>query len=428
MVASKISFGIGDLVFAKVKGYPAWPAKIMKIEKAKYNVYFYGTGETANIKGDNLFLYGEEAKEKFVSDKTMKRRGFKEALIQIESAMCGQDSCPLSYDVAIVRASLDSAAANEDNETGHQPIQFVNPFAIKESKPFAPTKQTGTKRKAVPLAPARGKVALLKVIKKEPREVEVFDALPNPDDETGLVSRSGRKIKMKRFMDKDGEDSAHNGTAPKKKAPSVQIKKEQTKAMVSKSKPNPFDNISSERMVFLAQERQLVECVLEMKTTVKYTGPNAERCIELLDQFQDLKITPTMLKKNPNCVEVIKKLRFYVGNADAWNMDAQQRVKFDYLAKRIRDKAEQIYNRFPAMFPEVHEEESFWQAFQEMVTKFDLATQHLSPEELYLLVDEAEIGQADESGQPKESETDEFGYEESSYNPYYTGSDTEVRE
>lgn len=28
MVASKNSFGIGDLVFAKVKGYPAWPAKV----------------------------------------------------------------------------------------------------------------------------------------------------------------------------------------------------------------------------------------------------------------------------------------------------------------------------------------------------------------------------------------------------------------
>lgn len=101
MVASKKSFEIGDLVFAKVKGYPPWPAKVSRrkeqhaphrtalfvhcvdvkrtpklngpcnlllrylffsaikmrhhlnprgqvtrIEKNKYNVYFYGTGET----------------------------------------------------------------------------------------------------------------------------------------------------------------------------------------------------------------------------------------------------------------------------------------------------------------------------------------------------------------------------------------------
>uniref|UniRef100_A0A182F185 PWWP domain-containing protein n=1 Tax=Anopheles albimanus TaxID=7167 RepID=A0A182F185_ANOAL len=420
MVASKNSFGIGDLVFAKVKGYPAWPAKIMKLEKAKYNVYFYGTGETGNIKSDNLFLYGEETKESFVNEKTMKRKGFKEAMAQIESAMVGKDSCPLSYDVAIVRSSLDSFAQNEDNETNNQPLHSANSLVSKESKPSTKAKQTGTQRKTVPVAPVSGKGTLLKEIKKEPREVEVIDAVPNSDDQTQLISRRGRKIKMKRFMDRDDEDSTQNGSSPKKKASIVQIKNEQTKAVARKSKSNPFDNITSERMVLLTRERELVECVLEMKTTVKCTGPNAERCVELLDQFQDLKITPMMLKKNPNCVEVIKKLRFYVGNADAWNMDEKQRVKFDYLAKQIRGKADKIYSQFSVMFPEVDDQVSFWQAFQEIVTKFDLATQHLSPEELYLLVDEAEIGQADESVPPKGSEVDEIGEEESSHNPNLT--------
>lgn len=109
------------------------------------------------------------------------------------------------------------------------------------------------------------------------------------------------------------------------------------------------------------------------------------------------------------------------------------------------------------MFPEVDDQVSFWQAFQEIVTKFDLATQHLSPEELYLLVDEAgrfhhlfviwiesgevvvnndflfspnpsEIGQADESVPPKGSEVDEIGEEESSHNPNLTVSSKGVQE
>lgn len=63
------NFQPGDKVFAKVKGYPAWPAKVMHFllcfffsfgytcfvfqflqiigeNGKKYNVRFYGTGET----------------------------------------------------------------------------------------------------------------------------------------------------------------------------------------------------------------------------------------------------------------------------------------------------------------------------------------------------------------------------------------------
>lgn len=60
----------------------------------------------------------------------------------------------------------------------------------------------------------------------------------------------------------------------------------------------------------------------------------------------ELKVTPTMLKKNPNCVETMKRLRKYVGNAKAWNMADEERIKFDFQAQQIRTKAEQIYNQF----------------------------------------------------------------------------------
>lgn len=53
-----------------------------------------------------------------------------------------------------------------------------------------------------------------------------------------------------------------------------------------------------------------------------------------------------MLKKNPNCVETMKRLRKYVGNTKAWDMSDEERIKFDFYAQQIRTKAEQIYNQF----------------------------------------------------------------------------------
>lgn len=58
-------FAINDLVFAKVKGFPYWPAKITNIDKetyktvVKYIVLFFGTNETNSVNIDSLCHYEE---------------------------------------------------------------------------------------------------------------------------------------------------------------------------------------------------------------------------------------------------------------------------------------------------------------------------------------------------------------------------------
>lgn len=116
-----------------------------------------------------------------------------------------------------------------------------------------------------------------------------------------------------------------------------------------------------------------MELNLDIKSSVKLNCADPERCVKLMEQYEskcrgkkngplgqhcgsqlndrilfvlDLSVTSTILKKNPNCVETMKRLRKYVGNAKAWNMDDKEKLQFDFQAQQIRNKAEQIYSRF----------------------------------------------------------------------------------
>lgn len=441
MVASKKSFKIGDLVFAKVKGYPPWPAKITKIEKSKYNVYFYGTGETANIKLEDLFAYSE-TKQKYATEKIMKRKGFKEAIVQIESALNGEDPSPIaiasgpssstaandlkadetlntteaSFNASRISANstvVDSSIKSEKQESknGDDADAENDESTAKEPSPAKPVKEeskkTGKKGAASATAAADSPSAGSKkaaAVKDEPaakEEPAPAAAVASPvKEQPEVVSRSGRKIKPKRFLDGEEEEPAVAPSPAKKRATSTtKAEKVTTPAVAAAPAPappkkaNPFDKIESERVYFLKLERELVELNLEIKSCVGLAKADPERCVELMEQYQQLKVTPTMLKKNPNCVETMKRLRKYVGNAKAWNMADEERIKFDFQAQQIRTKAEQIYNQFKTMFAVPEGTVPFWEAFGEEVTKFQQRTKHLSQEELFLLVDEADIEQ-----------------------------------
>uniref|UniRef100_A0A3B3H3M6 PWWP domain-containing protein n=1 Tax=Oryzias latipes TaxID=8090 RepID=A0A3B3H3M6_ORYLA len=75
-------FKAGDLVFAKMKGFPHWPARADDGYKKRVPVYFFGTHQIGNIPPQNIVPYSGN-KMKYGSG--VRIRGFMEGMWEIQN-------------------------------------------------------------------------------------------------------------------------------------------------------------------------------------------------------------------------------------------------------------------------------------------------------------------------------------------------------
>ena len=88
------SFSVGQLVFAKVKGFPAWPARVMGIglgNGCKYSVFFFGTHQTGTVKESHLWPYNKSTAARFCTEKMNRRPDFAKGMHQMNQEKSGWD-------------------------------------------------------------------------------------------------------------------------------------------------------------------------------------------------------------------------------------------------------------------------------------------------------------------------------------------------
>ncbi|VVC33354.1 Lens epithelium-derived growth factor (LEDGF),PWWP domain [Cinara cedri] len=543
-MASKKVFKIKDKVFAKIRGYPAWPAIISGIKsdipsRMRYNVYFYGTGERAECKPEELFPY-EENKSKL--GKPSKRKYFTEALLQIEEDDTGvtvlpeesfpvnippsntvtkkkeQEKPPLneSVNVKIGESNSETEGKLTTDETSTNKGKKVS--TSKKSLGISISK--GTKRKLsdakLDAASKRSIVDIMKnkdnvvvqletlsnsVIEKaiakqnsmmhekklalqmsrtpektnQPLESNKTELVPEPSNVSvildnnrtpkssskiknspsvneisnnsslGHVSRSGRKIKPKKYSDYENEgDMSKRSRTSKEFVKTEKVVKVETdndtkdahsnskitkistnhsadvplvndsafkemnqitsifnsdtdlpnklKKLMSSAVTNVTTNVNElnpkkmKKIDLLNIELKMMDILHIVRKALNTERANCETALASLEQLYAIdNIDSFMLIKHKEVVETIKKVTKYVGNASEWNINEEEMNKHNEISRKIRCKAKAIYNKFKSLFI-VPDGKTFKEIYNKEVNEFNSKNVALPFEETFTLM------------------------------------------
>lgn len=414
----------GDKVFAKVRGYPPWPARVEEVtdghtKNAKYKVFFYGTGETASCKSDELFTYHEN-KEKY--GKHLKRKAFHDGMQQLEQELNNdqrkeqditsevneepevENTEPIEKEPTPPVVAVQSTAnLDSDLETG--------PLVIDEGdkkKQFNKRKSLATPVSLDSSEPkkkrARGKgwVSSQNTPRQEPVNESISEEMVGKE----VVSRSGRKIKPKRFADfssSDEFDTENSGRGRGKNklddsmdiqsTPSNEVAKKRTSVEKDDKKLMDQESLLQQqqhKLRWLRMEHQLLTSDAQIKSNLGLEKANADKCLVAMDDMLNLPIDPLMLKKHSHIVETIRRLRRYIGNLSEWKLEEDELLTFKQKAELIRQKAEEIYNKFKGLFT-IPENQTFWELFSEQLIIFKDLTKDMPEEKVYALMSDPSL-------------------------------------
>lgn len=278
--------------------------------------------------------YNEKNRERFNTDRQLKKSDYKEAVDQIQAALEGNDPAPLTMELSKNNVTADNITDNDNSADESQ-------LHIAEEIP-----------KPTPL-PQKRKPAVVKVKQETPHVAtpEPTDAKENDEK----VSRSGRKIKEKK-MNTDEMDPDEMFMQPRKR---MKLDEGKQKSLVATVDPKTtMDEFRAAKMHILLDpvkkksldnQLEMITAMQEIKLDLGLEQAEIDHSIDLLENFHENilpHITKLMLLKYPNTVDTIKRLRKYVGNLNMWALEETQEKEFHAKAGKIRNTASLVYDAF----------------------------------------------------------------------------------
>lgn len=466
---SSLKFKPNEKIFAKVRGYPPWPARVEGVadetpNKIKYHVYFYGTGETAVCKQEELFPYIDN-RAKF--GKPLKKKGFNEGISQVDSELGLSPSVhpPLTPNEQDSEAEGSLVIDETPGKKGKSNTSTPTTSKVKDSK-IVKRKSNAIENETSTKKPRNKSVASSDV------DSPAVSQKSTPSEPP--ISRSGRKIKPKKLGDETDEQDQET-PGPKGKQ-TGRPNRSSTGSIVSKSKnsgsrsdmeldadlindstlvaftpkgeevrlklnlnkPTMFKSekarieweakvledgktlkaqiesgeilpqnvrkeiqdkyqdkliqlehkMSSddkkEKLEYLKIEAQLLDIDVRIKSSLSLKLADPDSCLKYMDELLNIQINPLMIKKHPEVVDTVKKLRKYVGNTSSWKMSDEDRLIFASKAATIRSKSEHVYHKIKSLFM-VPYGESFWDVWARELKTFNDTVKGMNADDVYSL-------------------------------------------
>uniref|UniRef100_A0A8C5KZ28 PC4 and SFRS1-interacting protein n=1 Tax=Jaculus jaculus TaxID=51337 RepID=A0A8C5KZ28_JACJA len=390
------AFKPGDLIFAKMKDYPHWPAWVDEVPD----------GATAILGPKDIFPYSEN-KEKY--GKPNKQKGFNEGLWEIDnnpkvkfsSQQTSTKQSNASSDVEVEEKETNVSKEDTDheektsNEDMTKAIDITTPKAAQRGRERKAEKQVETEEAGVVTAatasvnlkvsPKRGRPAATEVKIPKPRDRPKIVKQPCPSEsdmvadedkskkrgqeekqpikqpkkeEEGQkeeVSQEKNQIKMRRRKklnqkeegdDQEGEkrkggrnfQTAHRrnmlkGQHEKEAADRKRKQEEQMETEQQNKDEGKKPEVKKvEKKQETSMDSRLQRIHAEIKNSLKIDNLDVNRCIEALDELASLQVTMQQAQKHTEMITTLKKIR---------------RFK---VSQVIMEKSTMFYNKFKNMF------------------------------------------------------------------------------